>query len=311
MVQTGDGSPMRTTGSDMNQEMLEKVRNSDGFIAALDQSGGSTPKALKLYGLDSDTYTNEEEMFDRIHEMRTRIITSPSFTGDRLLGAILFEMTMDRDIEGAGSAHYLWNEKRVVPFLKIDKGLEDEQDGVQLMKPMPGLDALLARAAKKGVFGTKERSVIKLANKAGIDAVVDQQFDVARQVLAAGLMPIIEPEVDIHSPQKAEAEQLLKASILEHLDAIPDGQQVMFKLTLPSDDGFYSDLVAHPKVLRVVALSGGYARDEANAKLANNPGVIASFSRALTEGLTAQQSEGDFDDALDFSVKSIYEASLS
>ncbi|TML93770.1 MAG: fructose bisphosphate aldolase [Actinobacteria bacterium] len=295
----------------MNQEMLEKVRNTDGFIAALDQSGGSTAKALKLYGLGDDSYANEAEMFDRIHEMRTRIITSPSFTGDRLLGAILFEMTMDREIEGMGSAEYLWKVKHVVPFLKIDKGLADEVDGVQLMKPMPGLDELLARAVRKGVFGTKERSVIKLANKAGIESVVDQQFDVARRVLAAGLMPILEPEVDIHSPQKAEAEKILKASILEHLDALPEGQEVMFKLTLPSEDGLYADLVAHPKVLRVVALSGGYTRDEANTKLSHNPGVIASFSRALTQGLTAQQSDGDFDDALDTSVKSIYEASLT
>jgi len=295
----------------MNQEMLEKVRNTDGFIAALDQSGGSTAKALKLYGLGDDSYANDAEMFDRIHEMRSRIITSPSFTGDRLLGAILFEMTMDREIEGMGSAEYLWKVKHVVPFLKIDKGLADEVDGVQLMKPMPGLDELLARAVRKGVFGTKERSVIKLANKAGIESVVDQQFDVARRVLAAGLMPILEPEVDIHSPQKAEAEKILKASILEHLDALPEGQEVMFKLTLPSEDGLYADLVAHPKVLRVVALSGGYTRDEANTKLSHNPGVIASFSRALTQGLTAQQSDGDFDDALDTSVKSIYEASLT
>ena len=295
----------------MNQEMLEKVRNTDGFIAALDQSGGSTAKALKLYGLGDDSYANDAEMFDKIHEMRSRIITSPSFTGDRLLGAILFEMTMDREIEGMGSAEYLWKEKHVVPFLKIDKGLADEVDGVQLMKPMPGLDELLARAVRKGVFGTKERSVIKLANPAGIESVVDQQFDVARQVLAAGLMPIVEPEVDIHSPQKAEAEKILKASILEHLDALPDGQEVMFKLTLPSEDGLYADLVAHPKVLRVVALSGGYTRDEATTKLSHNPGVIASFSRALTEGLSAQQTEGDFDDALDASVKSIYEASLT
>ena len=295
----------------MNQEMLEKVRNTDGFIAALDQSGGSTAKALKLYGLGDDSYANDAEMFDRIHEMRSRIITSPSFTGDRLLGAILFEMTMDREIEGMGSAEYLWKVKHVVPFLKIDKGLADEVDGVQLMKPMPGLDDLLARAVRKGVFGTKERSVIKLANKAGIESVVDQQFDVARRVLAAGLMPILEPEVDIHSPQKAEAEKILKASILEHLDALPEGQEVMFKLTLPSEDGLYADLVAHPKVLRVVALSGGYTRDEANTKLSHNPGVIASFSRALTQGLTAQQSDGDFDDALDTSVKSIYEASLT
>ena len=295
----------------MNQEMFEKVRDSDGFIAALDQSGGSTPKALKLYGLGDESYANEAEMFDRIHEMRTRIITSPSFTGDRLLGAILFEMTMDRDIEGMGSAEYLWKKKRVVPFLKIDKGLEGEVDGVQLMKPMPGLDELLTRAAKKGVFGTKERSIIELANQAGIESIVDQQFDVARQVLAAGLVPIIEPEVDIHSPEKEHAEGLLKESLARHLEPLPDDQPVMFKLTLPSEDGLYADLVGHPKVLRVVALSGGYARDEANAKLSHNPGVIASFSRALTEGLTAQQTEGDFDDALDASVKSIYEASLT
>jgi fructose-bisphosphate aldolase class I len=298
-------------GSEMNQEMFEKVRDSDGFIAALDQSGGSTPKALKLYGLGDEAYTDEREMFDRIHEMRTRIITSPSFTGDRVLGAILFEMTMDREIEGMGSAEYLWKRKRVVPFLKVDKGLEDEVDGVQLMKPIPGLDELLTRAVKKGVFGTKERSVIKLANHAGIESIVDQQFDVARAVLAAGLVPILEPEVDIHSPQKAEAETMLKASILRHLDALPEGQPVMFKLTLPTEDGLYAELVGHPKVLRVVALSGGYTRDEANAKLSHNPGVIASFSRALTEGLTAQQTDDDFDDALDASVKSIYEASLT
>src|SRR5438477_1005336 len=293
------------------QAMLDKMRNGDGFIAALDQSGGSTPKALKLYGLGEDAYGNEAEMFDRIHEMRTRIITSPSFNGDRVLAAILFEMTLDRQIEGVGTAEYLWTVKQIVPFLKIDKGLEDEANGVQLMKTMPGLDELLARGVTKGVFGTKERSVIKLANEAGIDAVVDQQFDVARRVLAAGLMPIIEPEVDINSPDKQQAEVLLEASINRHLEALPDDHQVMFKLTLPSEDGFYSDLVAHPKALRVVALSGGYSRDVANAKLAKNPGVIASFSRALTEGLTAQMSGAEFDDVLDASVKSIYEASLT
>jgi fructose-bisphosphate aldolase class I len=295
----------------MNQEMLDKVRNSGGFIAALDQSGGSTPKALALYGLGDDAYSNDGEMFDRIHEMRTRIITSPSFTGDRILGAILFERTMDREIEGMGSAEYLWKVKHVVPFLKIDKGLEEEKDGVQLMKPISGLDELLARGVERGVFGTKERSVIKLANRAGVEAVVDQQFAVARQVLGAGLVPILEPEVDIHSPQKPEAEVMLKASILEHLEELPEGQQVMLKLTLPNEEGFYADLVEHPKVLRVVALSGGYTREAANEKLSRNPGVIASFSRALTEGLSAQQNEGDFDDELDTSVKSIYEASLT
>jgi fructose-bisphosphate aldolase class I len=243
--------------------------------------------------------------------MRTRIITSPSFNGDRVLAAILFEMTMDRDIEGVGSAEYLWSVKNVVPVLKIDKGLEDEANGVQLMKPMPGLDELLARGVQKGVFGTKERSVIKLAHEAGVAAVVDQQFDVAGRVLAAGLMPIIEPEVDINSPEKQQAEVLLKDAIARHLDTLPDDQQVMFKLTLPSEDGFYTDLVQHPKVLRVVALSGGYSRDDANAKLARNPGVIASFSRALTEGLTAQMSDAEFDDVLDASIKSIYEASLT
>jgi fructose-bisphosphate aldolase class I len=295
----------------MNGDMLDKMRNGKGFIAALDQSGGSTPKALKLYGVGEDAYSNEAEMFDRIHEMRTRIITSPSFNGDRVLGAILFEMTMDRDIEGQGTAEYLWKVKQVVPILKIDKGLEEEADGVQLMKPIPGLDELLARGVKKGVFGTKERSVIKLANAAGIEAVVAQQFDVARQVLAAGLMPIIEPEVDINSPEKEQAEALLKDALERHLETLPDDQQVMFKLTLPSEDGFYTDLVQHPKVLRVVALSGGYSRDEANAKLARNPGVIASFSRALTEGLTAQMSDAEFDEVLDASIKAIYEASLT
>jgi fructose-bisphosphate aldolase class I len=295
----------------MDQQQLDKVRNADGFIAALDQSGGSTPKALRLYGVAEDEYSNDDEMFDRIHEMRTRIITSPAFDGDRILGAILFEKTMDRDIEGRGSADYLWSVKHVVPFLKIDKGLEDEASGVQLMKPMPGLDDLLARAVAKGVFGTKERSVIKTADPAGIDAMVDQQLEVGLQVLGAGLVPILEPEVDIHSPTKAEAEEMLKAAILDRLGAVPDGQQVMFKLTLPDTDDFYSDLVAHPTVLRVVALSGGYTRDEANAKLARNHGVVASFSRALTEGLTAQQSDDEFNSALDASIKSIFEASIT
>jgi fructose-bisphosphate aldolase class I len=295
----------------MNQEQLEKVRAGKGFIAALDQSGGSTPKALKLYGIGEDEYDGDAQMFDRIHEMRSRIVTSPSFTGERIMGAILFEMTMDRQIEGRDAGDYLWSVKGVVPFLKVDKGLADEADGVQVMKPIPDLDDLLARAGTKGMFGTKMRSVIKLADPKGVDAVVDQQFEIGRRILAAGLVPIIEPEVDIHSPQKAEAEVLLKAAILRQLDQLPEGQAIMLKLTLPSEDGFYADLVAHPKVLRVVALSGGYSRDEANERLARNPGVVASFSRALTEGLTAQQSDEEFDAALDSAIKSIYEASLT
>jgi fructose-bisphosphate aldolase class I len=293
----------------MNQAQLDKIRNEDGFIAALDQSGGSTPKALRLYGVDEDTYSGDDEMFDRIHEMRTRIITSPSFNGDRILGAILFENTMDRQIEGQPSAAYLWNEKRVVPFLKVDKGLVDEVDGAQIMKPIPNLDDLLARARDNGVFGTKMRSVIKEANEAGVDAVVDQQFDIGRQILAAGLVPIIEPEVDINSSTKAEAEVLLKAAILRQLDQLQEGQQIMLKLTLPEIDGFYADLVAHPKVLKVVALSGGYSREESNDRLARQAGVVASFSRALTEGLTAQQADDEFNAALDASVGSIFEAS--
>ena len=295
----------------MHQEQLEKVRQGNGFIAALDQSGGSTPKALQLYGVGADAYSNDEEMFTRMHEMRSRIITSPSFTGARILGAILFEDTMDRQIEGKDTPDYLWSVKGVVPFLKVDKGLAEEANGAQVMKPMPDLDALLARAVAKGVFGTKMRSVIKLADKAGVDAVVDQQFEVGRQLLAAGLVPIIEPEVDIHSPQKAEAEALLKAAILAQLEGLPSGQQVMLKLTLPDVDGFYDELVAHPGVLRVVALSGGYTREDANERLARNHGVIASFSRALTEGLNASQTDAEFDAMLDASIKSIYEASLT
>jgi fructose-bisphosphate aldolase class I len=295
----------------MNDEMLAKVRNEAGFVAALDQSGGSTPKALRLYGISEDAYTNETEMFDLMHAMRSRIITSPSFGGDRILGAILFEMTMDRSIEGMGSAEYLWKVKRVVPFLKVDNGLAAEADDAQVMKPMPDLDALLQRALTKGVFGTKMRSVVKLANPAGVNAVVDQQFAVGRRILAAGLMPIIEPEVDIHSLQKAEAEALLKAGILRHLESLPEGQQVMLKLTLPAADGFYTDLVKHPRVLKVVALSGGYTRDVANAMLARNPGMVASFSRALTEGLSAQQSDAEFDAALDASIGSIFAASMA
>ena len=293
----------------MDEQMLNKVANDEGFIAALDQSGGSTPKALKLYGIEEDAYSGDEAMFDLIHEMRSRIITSASFNGDRVLGAILFEMTMDREVEGKGTAEYLWTEKRVVPFLKVDKGLEDEVDGTQLMKPMPDLDALCQKAVAKGVFGTKMRSVIKVANPAGVSANVAQQFEFGRQILANGLVPIIEPEVDINSPSKAEAEVLLKAAMLDELDGVPDGQQIMLKLTLPETDGFYAELVAHPKVLRVVALSGGYSREEANARLARNEGMIASFSRALTEGLSAQQSDDEFDAALDASVGSIFEAS--
>ena len=295
----------------MNAEMFAKVRDEAGFIAALDQSGGSTPKALRLYGITEDAYKGEAEMFDLMHAMHSRIITSPSFNGDRILGAILFEMTMDRDIEGMGSAEYLWKVKRVVPFLKVDLGLAAEADGAQVMKPMPDLDALLARALTKGVFGTKMRSVVKLADPRGVDAVVDQQFDIGERILAAGLMPIIEPEVDIRSPQKAEAEALLKAGILRRLERIPAGQQIMLKLSLPTVDGFYSDLIAHPKVLKVVALSGGYSRDEANALLARNPGMVASFSRALTEGLSAQQSDAEFDAALDASIGSIFAASMA
>jgi fructose-bisphosphate aldolase class I len=293
----------------MNEQQRKKIESDNGFIAALDQSGGSTPKALKLYGIEADAYSGDEEMFDRMHEMRSRIMTSSAFTGERVLGAILFENTMDRQVEGRSTAEYLWEEKGVVPFLKVDKGLEDEVDGAQLMKPMPDLDALLTRAVDNGVFGTKMRSVIKLADEAGVRAVVDQQFEVGRQILATGLVPIIEPEIDIHSPEKAEAEALLKAAILEQLDRLDDGQQVMLKLTLPEADDFYADLVEHPKVLRVVALSGGYSREEANARLSRNRGVVASFSRALTEGLSAQQSDEEFDAALDAAVDTIFTAS--
>ncbi|HLT89422.1 MAG TPA: fructose bisphosphate aldolase [Woeseiaceae bacterium] len=295
----------------MNREQLEKIRLGDGFIAALDQSGGSTPKALKLYGIGEDQYSNEEEMFDRIHEMRTRIITSPAFDGDRIIGAILFENTMDREIEGRGTGDYLWSVKRIVPFIKVDKGLAPEADGVQLMKPIPDLDALLARAREKGMFGTKMRSVIKRANEKGIRAIVDQQFEIGRKILEAGLVPILEPEVDIHAPDKAEAEALLKKYLLEGLESIPEGQQVMFKLTLPEQDDFYRELVEHPRVLKVVALSGGYTREEANARLARNPGVVASFSRAFTEGLSVHQSDEEFNKALDESIQSIYEASIA
>ena len=274
----------------MNSEQLKKIEAGNGFIAALDQSGGSTPKALKLYGVDESAYSNDSEMFDRMHEMRTRIITSPAFTGDRILGAILFEMTMDRTIDGKGSAEYLWQDKNVVPFVKVDKGLAAEADGAQVMKPMPDLDALLTRAKTHDVFGTKMRSVIKLANTAGVTAVVSQQFAVGRQILGAGLVPIIEPEIDIHSPEKAAAEALLKAALVEELDRLAADQLVMLKLTPPEEDDFYLDLVKHPNVLQVVALSGGYSREEANARLSRNHGVVASFSRALTAGLSAQRS---------------------
>lgn len=293
----------------MDQAQLDKVKNGKGFIAALDQSGGSSPKALKLYGIDEGSYDGDDAMFDLIHEMRTRIMTSPSFNGDRVLGAILFEQTMDREVEGSGTAEYLWKTKQVVPFLKVDKGLADEADGVQLMKPIDGLDALLGRAAAKGVFGTKMRSVIKLGNETGIGAIVDQQFEIGRQILAGGLAPIIEPEIDINSPEKAQAEALLKQAILGQLDNLAADQPVLLKLTLPETDGFYQELVDHANVMRVVALSGGYAREEANARLARNPGVIASFSRALTEGLSAQQSDEQFDALLDSSIAGIAAAS--
>jgi fructose-bisphosphate aldolase, class I len=293
----------------MNEDQLQKMREAPGFIAALDQSGGSTPKALKLYGISEDSYSGDDEMFDRIHDMRARIIKSPAFNGDRILGAILFEKTMDRQIDDLDTGDYLWSKKNIVPFLKIDKGLEAEADGVQLMKPMPGLDELLTRGVAKNIFGTKERSVIKLANPKGVQAIADQQFEVGNQVLRHALVPILEPEVDIHSPEKAEAEKLLKQALLSGLEQVPDGQQVMFKLTLPETDGFYQELVDHPKVLRVVALSGGYSREEANARLSRQSGVVASFSRALTEGLSAQQSDDEFDKALDDAVGSIFSAS--
>jgi fructose-bisphosphate aldolase class I len=293
----------------MFEQQSEQLRTRPGFIAALDQSGGSTPKALKLYGIPEGSWSSDKEMMDMVHEMRTRIVTSPAFDGRRVLAAILFEDTMDRTFEGRPAADYLWNVKKVVPILKVDKGLEAEANGVQLMKPMPGLDALLDRAKANGVFGTKMRSVIKQANPAGIRAVVDQQFEVAAKILAKGLVPIIEPEVDIHCPDKAQAEKLLKQAILEKLDTVPADKKVMLKLTLPTEDNLYAECIAHPRVLRVVALSGGYTREEANRRLARQKGMIASFSRALTEGLTAQQSQEQFDKALDESIESIYQAS--
>jgi fructose-bisphosphate aldolase class I len=295
----------------MNQEQFDKVKARQGFIAALDQSGGSTPKALRAYGVEEHEYDGDVEMFDRIHQMRTRIMTSPAFTGDRVLGAILFEDTMDRTVEGKESAEYLWTEKQVVPFLKVDKGLDDEVDGVQIMKPIPGLDDLLRRAVSKRVFGTKMRSVIKEANANGVDAILEQQFAVGKQIAATGLIPILEPEIDIHSATKGEAEALLREGTLKRLEQLGDEEIVMLKLTLPEEPGFYQDLVDHPNVLAVVALSGGYSRDEANDRLSRNPGVIASFSRALTESLTAQQSAEEFDAALDEAIESIYRASIA
>ncbi len=294
-----------------NPQQLERMRNGRGFIAALDQSGGSTPKALSLYGISESEYSGDAQMFDLIHAMRTRMIKSPAFSGDRVLGAILFEGTMDRDIDGVGSAQYLWEKKQVIPFLKVDKGLADESNGVQVMKPMPELDALLTRAVAKGIFGTKMRSVIKLANREGIAAVVAQQFAVGRQIIAKGLVPIIEPEVDIKSPQKAEAEAMLRDAIVAELDKQPPSQPVMLKLTLPNTANYYANLIAHPSVLRVVALSGGYTRDDANQKLSENHGMIASFSRALTEGLSAKQSDAEFNAMLDATIAGIYAASIT
>lgn len=294
---------------EMNKDMAAQAAHKDGFIAALDQSGGSTPKALKLYGVDESAWSNDAEMFDLVHQMRARIIKSPAFTGDKVMGAILFEQTMDRDIDGTPTAQYLWEKRHVVPFLKIDQGLAEAQDGVKLMKPMPTLDALLKRAVAKGIFGTKERSVIDAANPKGIAAVVDQQFEIGKQVLAHGLVPIIEPEVTISIPDKAEAEDILLAEIRKHLDEVPAGKQVMLKLTLPTKPNLYKPLVDDPRVMRVVALSGGYSRDDANAKLKQNDGIIASFSRALTEGLSAGQSDSEFNAALGSAIDSIFEAS--
>lgn len=291
------------------EQQAAKIRNQPGFIAALDQSGGSTPKALKLYGIEENTYSGEQQMMDLVHQMRTRIVSSPVFGGDRIVGAILFEATMDRDFGGKPAADYLWNTKQVVPFLKIDKGLADEKDGVQLMKPMPDLDKLLDKAKSKGIFGTKERSVIKQNNAAGIKAAVKQQFEVARQVLAKGLVPIVEPEVDIKNPDKKGSEAVLKQEILAELDKLPANQQVMLKLTIPEVDNFYAELIKHPRVLKVVALSGGYSRDESNKRLARQNGMIASFSRALSEGLSAQQSDAEFNKTLDAAIQSIYDAS--
>ena len=293
----------------VNEQQQQQLKTHRGFIAALDQSGGSTPNALRLYGIKEGAWSSEDEMFAIVHQMRTRIMTSPSFTGERIIAAILFENTMDRDIERRPTADYLWNVKHIVPFLKVDKGIVAEKDGVQLLKPMPGLAALLDKAKAKGIFGTKMRSFIKQSNAAGIKAIVSQQFEVAGQIIAAGVLPIIEPEVDIHCPERAKAEELLKAAILEELNELPVDQLVMLKLTLPERDDFYADCVRHPKVLRVVALSGGYAREEANDRLRRNHGIVASFSRALVEGLTVQQSDAEFNGLLDGSIQSIFAAS--
>jgi fructose-bisphosphate aldolase, class I len=295
----------------MSDEQFQRVKSGSGFVAALDQSGGSTPKALELYGINEDAYSDDDEMFALMHEYRRRIITSPSFGGNRIIAAILFEDTVDRQIDGRASADYLWNVKAVVPFMKIDKGLAPAANGVQLMKPIPDLGELLARAKRNGIFGTKMRSVIKFANAAGVRAIVDQQFALARQILAAELVPIIEPEIDIHSPEKSAAEAMLKASILEWLGSLSADHRVMLKLSLPDVDDFYADLVSHPRVVRVLALSGGYSREEANARLARNHGVIASFSRALTEGLSVHQTEAEFDAVLDESIGSIVKASTT
>ena len=296
---------------DARAQQLRKIRTQPGFIAALDQSGGSTPTALRAYGIGESAWRGDEQMFALVHQMRARIMTSPSFNGDRILGAILFEGTMDREVEGRLSAEYLWHTKRVVPFVKVDQGLADEKDGVQLMKPLPALPALLEKAGARGIFGTKMRSVIRQPSAAGIRSVVEQQFEVARSILAAGLVPIVEPEVDIHCPDKAGAERMLEAALRAHLGRLPAGQVVMLKLTLPEQDDFYAQLARDPQVLKVVALSGGYSREEANARLAKNHGVVASFSRALVEKLSAQQSAAEFDATLDAAIQSIYEASLT
>jgi fructose-bisphosphate aldolase class I len=294
----------------MNSAQLAQMKSGKGFIAALDQSGGSTPKALSLYGIEPNTYSGEAAMFDLVHQMRSRIIKSPSFTSERVIGVILFEMTMDRQIDGLGSAEFLWQKKNIVPFLKVDNGLADEKDGAQVMKPIPELDTRLASAISHGVFGTKMRSVIKQANAAGVKAVVEQQFEIGKQICAKGLVPIIEPEVDINCPDKAAAEDLLLAELIKHLDKLSDDQNVMLKLTLPEKAGLYTPLTNHPRVVRVVALSGGYSRDHANEVLAKNPNVIASFSRALSEGLSAQQSDGEFDGMIDKTIQAIYDASI-
>jgi len=294
----------------MNQQMIDQVKNGNGFIAALDQSGGSTPKALKLYGIEENEYSGEAAMFDLIHQMRSRLIKSKVFTSDRIVGAILFEMTMEREIDGMGTAEYLWSKKKIVPFLKVDNGLAEEKNDVQLMKPIPELSARIAAANKHGVFGTKMRSVINLANAAGIEEVVAQQFELGKEIIAGGLVPIIEPEVNIKSAEKAKAEELLKISLLNHLNKLSDTQTVMLKLSIPTQANLYQELVAHPRVLKVVALSGGYSRDEANSLLAKNKGIIASFSRALTEGLSAKQSDDQFDALLDSTIQSIYNASV-